>query len=176
MLIIGSFPSVSSACSCVGVPSVEKEFGWSNAVFSGKVVEIKENRSLRGSFSKSVLFEVSNTWKGVKQSQIIIATGQNGGDCGFDFTVGEKYLVYSMESEMYGKKALSTTICDRTKLLNSSQEDLQILGEGKVPVEKVDLSGQLNGNQIYAWVAIVVALIAMGIGFIFILKKRKKSI
>lgn len=171
ILLIGSFPSISSACSCAELPSVGEELERSQAVFSGKVVDIREKRSLNGYTSKSVLFEVTNTWKGVKQSQIIITTGQGGGDCGFNFKEGEEYLVYANESTMYGAKSLVSVICDRTSELSSLQEDLKILGEGQLPIEEVDLTGQHAGNRIYIWVAVIVAI---GVAVIFILKKRTK--
>lgn len=104
IIFIGSFPSITSACSCAELPGVEEEFERSKAVFSGKVIDIREKRSLKGYTTKSVLFEVTNTWKGVEQSQIIITTGQGGGDCGYDFKEGEEYLVYAYESTMYGKR------------------------------------------------------------------------
>ncbi|WP_445489824.1 hypothetical protein [Niallia sp. 03133] len=173
ILIIGSFPSITSACSCTELPSVEEEFERSKAVFSGKVVDIREKRSLKGYTSKSVLFEVTNTWKGVEQSQIIITTGQGGGDCGFNFKEGEEYLVYANESTMYGAKSLVSIICDRTNELSSSQEDLAILGKGQPPIEEVDLSGKHAGNQLYIWVAVIVVF---GIGLIFIFKRRNKTI
>ncbi|MBB6447875.1 hypothetical protein [Bacillus benzoevorans] len=165
ILLIGSFPSITNACSCAELPGVEEEFERSQAVFSGKVVDVREKRSLKGELTKSVLFEVTNTWKGVKQSQIIIITGQGGGSCGFHFNEGQEYLVYAYESTMYGAKSLVTTICDRTNELSVLQEDLTILGEGQQPIEDVDLTGKHEENQLYIWVAIV---IAMGILLIFI--------
>lgn len=172
ILIIGSFPSITRACSCAELPSVGEEFERSKSVFSGKVVDIREKRSLNGYISKSVLFEVANTWKGARQSQIIIITGQGGGDCRFDFKEGEEYLVYANESTMYGAKSLVSIICDRTNELSSSQEDLAILGEGQPPIEEVDLTGKYEGNQLYIWFAVVIAI---GIILIFILKRRKRS-
>ncbi|WP_374967042.1 hypothetical protein [Lysinibacillus sp. RS5] len=88
IFMIGSFPSITSASSCAYLPSVE-EFERSKAVFSGKVVDIKERLSLKGYTTKSVLFEVTNAWKGVERSQIIFTTGQGGGDCGYNFIKGE---------------------------------------------------------------------------------------
>lgn len=173
ILFISSFPSITSACKCAELPSVWEEFERSKAVFSGKVVDIREKRSLNGYTSKSVLFAVINTWKGVKQSQIIITTGQGGGDCGYDFKEGEEYLVYANESTMFGAKSLVSSICDRTNEFSSSQEDLAILGEGKPPIDKVDLTGKHEGNQLYIWVAVIVAIAVV---LIFILKRRKKTI
>lgn len=172
MLIIGSFPSVTKACSCAEPPSVESELERSKAVFSGKVLDIREKRSLNGYTMKSVLFEVINTWKGIRQSQMIITTGQGGGDCGFDFKEGKEYLVYAKKSSMYGTKSLVSIICDRTNELSSSKEDLAILGEGQPPIEEVDLTGKHGGNQFYIWVTVVVAV---GAVLILVRMKRKKS-
>lgn len=168
---IGSFPSITSACSCAYLPSVEEEFELSKAIFSGKVVDIKEKQSLKGDTTKSVLFEVTNTWKGVEQSQVIITTGQGGGDCGYNFIKGEEYLVYANESIMYGTKSLISTICNRTYVLSSSQEDLEILGEGQPPIEEVNLIDKHIRNQIYIWATVAVAI---GIVVFFILNKRKR--
>ncbi|MGA3678328.1 hypothetical protein ACPCXF_25220, partial [Lysinibacillus agricola] len=106
----------------------EEEFESSKVVFSGKVVDLKERLSLKGYKTKSVLFEVTNTWQGVEQSQIIITTGQGGGDCGYNFIKGEEYLVYANESIIYGAKSLVLAICNRTDMLSSSQENLEVLG------------------------------------------------
>lgn len=171
-LLIGSFPTITSACSCAELPSVEEELERSQAVFSGKVLDVKEKQSLKGYITISVLFEVTNTWKGVKQSQIIITTGQGGGDCGFDFKEGQEYLVYANESTMYGEESLVSIICDRTNKLSVLQEDLKILGQGQPPIEEVDLTDKYEGNQFYFWGAVVVAI---GIVIVFVLKRRKNS-
>ncbi|WP_369593192.1 hypothetical protein [Lysinibacillus pakistanensis] len=171
IFMIGSFPSITSACSCADLPSVEEEFERSKAVFSGKVVDIKEKRSLKGYTTKSVLFEVTNTWKGVEQSQIIITTGQGGGDCGYNFIKGEEYLVYANESIIYEAKSLVSSMCNRTRVLSSSQEDLEILGEGQPPIEEVNLSGKHNRNQKYIWATVAVVI---GIVVFFILNRRKR--
>lgn len=171
IFMIGSFPSIASACSCANLPSVEEEFERSKAVFSGKVVDIKEKLSLKGYTTKSILFEVTNTWKGVEQSQIIITTGQGGGDCGYNFIKGEEYLVYANETIMYGAKSLVSTICNRTGVLSSSQEDLEILGEGQPSIEEVNLSGKHHRNQKYIWAIVAVAI---GMVVFFILNKRKR--
>nr|WP_249317010.1 hypothetical protein [Bacillus sp. FJAT-50079] len=188
LLIIGSFPSIINACSCAELPSVEEEFERSKAVFSGKVIDIREKQSLDGYTSNSVQFEVTNTWKGVEQSQIIITTGLGGGDCGFDFKEGKEYLVYAYESTMYGEESLVSIICGRTNKLSSSQEDLALLGEGKPPSEgigeikkieeveeivDIELPGdEHEENQLYIWIA---AVLVIGIVMIFAIKSRKGS-
>lgn len=180
LMLISAFPFDVKACSCTELPSIEEEFDRSQAVFSGKVIRISENESMKDYKTKSVLFEVTNTWKGVKQSQIIIRTGQGGGDCGINFIEGVDYLVYAYESDMYGAKELVTNICDRTNKLSASQEDLQVLGKGTPPTEMVDLTHKVEltqnteGNQNVIWDAVILTI---GIGFILILllRRRKKS-
>lgn len=174
LLLMSAVPFDVKACSCAELPSVEEEFDRSQAVFRGKVLRISENESMKGYKTKSVLFEVTNTWKEVKQSQIIIRTGQGGGDCGITFIEGVDYLVYAYESDMYGAKELVTNICDRTNKLSASQEDLVVLGKGTPPIEKVDLTRDLDGTQNFIWGAVILTI---GIGFILILllKRRKKT-
>ena len=171
IFIIGSFPSVTNACSIAELPSVEEQFKLSKAVFSGEVVDIKEKKSLKGYTSKSVLFEVTNTWKGVEQSQIIITTGQGGGDCGYNFIKGNEYLVYANESTMYGAKSLVSTMGNRTDVLSSAQKDLEVLGEGQPPIEVVNLTGKHNRDLIYIWATLGVAICIV---VFFILIRRKK--
>ncbi|MFE8698795.1 hypothetical protein ACFYKT_21150 [Cytobacillus sp. FJAT-53684] len=132
---------------------------------------MKDKKDKKGYTPKSVLFEVTNTWKGIQQSQVIITTGQGGGDCGIDFKVGQDYLVYAHESTMYGENTLVTVICDRTNKLSSLQQDLEVLGEGEPPSEIVDLSNENGGNQMYIWIPV---FIAFGIVAIILIKRRKK--
>jgi len=56
-------------------------------------------------------------------------------------------------------------------MLSSSQEDLEVLGEGQPPIEEVNLRGKHNRNHMYIW-----ATVAVGIGIVvfFILNKRKR--
>ncbi|QDP99761.1 hypothetical protein FOH38_03870 [Lysinibacillus fusiformis] len=80
-------------------------------------------------------------------------------------------MVYANESIMYGAKSLVSTMCNRTGVLSSSQEDLEILGEGQPSIEEVNLSDKHNRNQIYIWASVAVAI---GIVVFFILNKRKR--
>lgn len=139
-LFLLSYASSVSACSCVETPGVEAALEQSDAVFHGKVLDIRENTG-KYRYGRHVLFEVMKTWKGIEDSQVIIKTGLGGGDCGFDFQVGQEYVVYAYESEMYGdEKALVAIICSRTAEIGEAEEDLQILGEGNFPQNEVELS------------------------------------
>ncbi len=158
------------ACSCAQPLTVEAEFTRSEAVFAGRVLEVKEQRNFNGSMTKAALFEVSHIWKGGSESQIIIHTGSGGGDCGFHFEEGKEYLVYAHPSTMYGdNELLVTIICDRTNVLDQAQEDLAILGEGKVPTEHVNLAGELYRIHPYVWFTVI----GVGVGTMIFLVWRK---
>jgi hypothetical protein len=160
------------ACSCAQPQAVKDQFSRSEAVFSGKVLEVKEQRNVNGSMTKAALFDVSRIWKGGTDSQIIVHTGSGGGDCGFNFEKGKDYLVYAAPSSMYGgKELLVTIICDRTVGLNQAQEDLAVLGAGKIPTEQVHLEGELSRIHPTIWVAII-GFVVLGTT-IFLVRRRK---
>lgn len=162
------------ACSCAQPQTVKDQFSRSEAVFSGKVLEVKEQKNVNGSMTKAALFDVSRIWKGGTESQIIIHTGSGGGDCGINFEKGKEYLVYAAPSSMYGgKELLVTIICDRTVALNQSQEDLAVLGEGKFPTEQVHLEGELSRMHPFIWVA-VIGVVAIGTTIFLFRRKWKK--
>jgi hypothetical protein len=56
--------------------------------------------------------------------QTDIATGNGGGDCGYEFEVGRTYLVYASRDTA---GILSTHLCTRTKLLDDAKDDLTYL-------------------------------------------------
>lgn len=130
-------PVPAAACSCSMQPSVDEGFSRSQAVFSGEVIGIKDNSGLLGGRGKTVLFSVGETWKGINETEVAIATGSGDGDCGIEFVVGKEYLVYASLSDMYGDKSLTSIICDPTTELGNAAEDIAILGQGQVPTQDV---------------------------------------
>ncbi len=156
-------PPAAVACSCVEPGTVEDELARSEAAFAGNVLEVKQHKSLNGYMTKSILFEVSESWKGVDESQVIIRTGQGGGDCGYNFQEGIDYLVYANSSSMYGDgEDLVSIICSRTTTLANAQEDLAILGQGDAPQKHVNLEGELDGMNVYVWALAIVLLGIIG--------------
>lgn len=162
-------PTAASACSCAEPPGVEEELERSDAVFSGKAIEVDEKPALFSASTRTIIFQVGQIWKGIEQSQVEITTGQGGGDCGFKFNMGQEYLVYAVKSEMYGTNELITIICDRTAVLSQAQGDMAILGAGKVPTKEVDL---LNSS---GWLLPLAGFIVFGI-IAFIIYLTRKTI
>jgi hypothetical protein len=105
---------------------VNKAWKSSNAVFSGRVLEITKQPQ---NFYVSVRLLVVDSWKGNLSKEITITTGLGNGDCGYPFEVGESYLIYANGSD---ENKLSTGICHRTNNLLENSQDLKILGKGKL--------------------------------------------
>jgi len=171
-------PRATFACSCVKEQTVQKEFSQSKAVFSGKVIDIKTTKFSNPNYKK-VLFEVSNTWKGISSSQVIIKTGQGDGDCGIKFIKGQNYLVYASASTMYGENSqtLTSTMCDSTKEFSLAQKDLTILGEGKKPTNNVNYEKNFQRNNLKTLFTIILigCLCTIILVSIFRIRRKKRT-
>ena len=127
------YPIGASACTCELPTSgktlkqhVSEAREKSKAVFSGEVVEVTADPKMR---YLKVKLRVERIWKGILSNEVIVVTGRGGGDCGYPFEVGARYLVFA-----YGDDTkLETNICQRTKGLADAAEDLKLLGKGRSP-------------------------------------------
>lgn len=144
-LLFFLIPLISYPCSCVGEVSIIDEYERVNAVIFGEIVSseivaITEKGEMPIPTSDSTFdltefytlkiaryeLKVEKTYKGkVKTDTIEIYTGLGGGDCGYNFNIGEKYLVYgyiksylNITNKKYsypkGNKIFWTNICMRT--------------------------------------------------------------
>jgi hypothetical protein len=117
------------ACSCAfggGAPC--QEFWRVDAVFAGTVVgsgkitvdegELKHDMRL-------VRLTVDQPIRGMKAAEVDVVTGWGGGDCGYEFKIGQRYLVYAYRDEK--DQRLSTSICTRTRLLTEADDDFAFI-------------------------------------------------
>lgn len=82
----------------------------SDAVFVGDVIEVHLINGPRHQHRKFI-FKVADAVKGNLDTNLEVTTGLGGGDCGYDFKIGHRYIVYaSVNSGIY-----STGICSGTK-------------------------------------------------------------
>ena len=91
-------------------------------------------------------FLVEEPLKDIGAVEVDVVTGGGGGDCGYDFKAGERYLVYAYESEggalsesmsrtviapskrtLVKRNVLSASICSRTRPLARAQDDIELL-------------------------------------------------
>jgi hypothetical protein len=132
-------------CSCARGGTVCSEYTGASAVFVGVVSEISRTpiqigeASQRGVFlGKLVRFSVEQAYKGIQTPEVSVETGNGGGDCGYPFEAGERYLVYAYRAS---KGILGTGICSRTKLMSQASEDLDYLQGLPESASKSRLSG-----------------------------------
>ena len=117
-------------CRCLpGKPSAD--LSRALAVFSGKVVKVTFKQPPHEVGRYTVAFEVERIWKGEPQKRMILITRTTS--CDVHFQEGETYLVFA--SVLYDGSGLTTHKCTRTGLVADRREDIELLGEGKIPEE-----------------------------------------
>lgn len=136
------------ACSCGGGGAPCESFGTAAAVFAGAVIGVRENpppkkidRNAADSLPPFVYkFSVQQAYSGVANAEVEVFTGRGGGDCGYDFKVGQRYLVYAY---LY-KGKLTTSICTRTRPFSEATEDLAFLGTLSSATPGVTIHGSIT--------------------------------
>ena len=133
-------------CTCVppppGIKSARELSEWKSqgvtVIFEGKVEDAElKSKLLDASVGDLVpanldqsapvmviTFNVSHSYRGVRQLPVQVETGLGGGDCGFGFEIGKQYVVYAYIGE---SGRLSTGICTGTALLEDSAGNLAYL-------------------------------------------------
>jgi len=141
MSLLLLLPDCASACSCMGVP-IQRYISSSDAVFSGKVVEIERPSPIKSSADpETVTFRVIESWKGPGGGTLEVKTSVSGASCGYHFEEGQDYLVYA-----YGKgEPFETDICSGTTHLSKADEDLALLGNGEKPKDGGDVLTDTSG-------------------------------
>ena len=112
------------ACSCRFGDSPPCEEYWrSEAVFAGKVIKKSTFYTEEGEGDskykyQQVLarFSIEQTFKGIVGDEVEIVTGMGGGDCGYHFKDGERYVVYAIRDGR-DKSRLYSGICNRIMLV-----------------------------------------------------------
>lgn len=153
------------ACSCFPLRSPNEEMNESTAVFSGQVIRINIPDHFGGMRSVgnplTATFTVYKIWKGPHKNPIVIQTTRDSASCGYNFEVGQEYLVYS-----YGSPSnLQTNICTRTTSLDNANVDLQAIGSSVEPPPFKDQSNFLSMNQmmIISILLLLVVLVAFSV-------------
>ncbi len=91
------------ACSCSS-QSLQESFETTDTIFMGRVVGTKK-QILYGDIT--VLFDVSQVWKGSVKNQLTVETPSEGTACGAHFEENQEYVVFAREDN----GTLRTGIC-----------------------------------------------------------------
>jgi len=93
-----------------------------------------------------VSFRTSRVYRGPHQQNFTVLTGSGGGDCGYDFDTGKKYLVFA---DRVGANEFSTNICTPTADVDDSGPYLRYL-RGEAPAREDLLDLATYNKQFYA--------------------------
>jgi hypothetical protein len=137
-----------AACSCAGGGAPCSELGRSAAVFVGTPisVKVKEPPATRGIDDPdgwtpvTFTFAVDQSFLGIQDREIEVSTGRGGGDCGYQFKLGTRYVVYAYR---LSTNRLGTSICSRTVELDRAQEDIEFLRSLGSRKPGVSISGRV---------------------------------
>jgi hypothetical protein len=106
------------------IPSFERAYEQSKAVFVGEVVGEKKEGDIR-----AFDFKVEKYWKGADAKNVEILVYETARFQAW-FKKDGKYLIYASADENGGFRV---DRCSRSRDVEFADEDLQKLGEGKIP-------------------------------------------
>jgi hypothetical protein len=119
----------SHACTCnFGGSAPCQEYWRVDAVFSGTVVSSGKIVVDNGSYTSErrlVHITVEQPLRGIQTAEVDVVTGWGGGDCGYGFKVGQRYLVYAYRDAKDNR--LGTSICTRTRPLADADDDFAFI-------------------------------------------------
>ena len=114
LLILTLLFSIGSyACDCDGILTVENAYKQYGTIVTGKIISVRPYNSriyqsgdetVEEYSNVTVKIEITNSFKGQSKNTIEIITGIGGGDCGYEFIVGEEYLIFAYDNGIYTEK------------------------------------------------------------------------
>lgn len=185
ILALALYPQTTSACSCAILETPAEAFDSAAAVFTGRVTAIEgpSGCTISSAAPTRVTFQAYEVWKGPEQSVIEITTELMSVSCGYEFAIGQSYLVYA-----YGEEDdLKVSLCSRTGILSSATEYIQALGESQVTfcqdgnddnsnqVSAAAISEEGNGFNYVAVITFVAGILFGLSGYALFMRKRLTS-
>ncbi len=135
-------------CSCGWIGSACEAASEADVVFAGTVlsVETLEADATGRQPYQSILvkFQIEQGFINAAPGPIEIGTGMGGGDCGYAFKAGSRYVVYA--TKRFSAR-LYTGICSRTRSLAEAQDDLRYLTSMPSPNEGGRIFGRVNESK-----------------------------
>ena len=136
LVILLSCPA--PACSCVPVPGPAEAVAQAGLVFEGTPVRVRDTLTAITGFggkpatSRQLLFTivVSRKWKGTVRDTVDVVTGTGGGNCGYPFEIGQRYLIFPFPDDAAGSSILNVSICSDTKPTAEAEAELRVLRAG----------------------------------------------
>lgn len=102
------------ACDCRS-PNVDQAYHYADGIFIGVVTSIQQPHPWE---EIRAAFKVEMPWRGVFERHVFVFTAGGSGSCGYNFALGEAYLVYAWRNSL--NDSLRTAICSRTAPIMSA--------------------------------------------------------
>jgi hypothetical protein len=122
-LLLAPLADRAAACSCMSSGPPCQAAWTADVVFAGKVRAIDPVQDNPGLSPLRVTFDVERGFINAPPAVAEVTTGAGGGDCGYRFVVGKRYLVYARRSP----SGLTAGICSRTRPIEAAGEDIKYL-------------------------------------------------
>lgn len=141
----------AAACSCIGDFRSDQpcESYWGSTVFAGRAVAVEEfpagPEQQAWESHKVFRFDVLEGFAGVDGPTIEIRTGMGGGDCGFEFRLGQSYFVYAWHGEH--DTVLRTSLCSATTALGNAADHLAYARQVATGAERVGVYGLVHRRE-----------------------------
>ena len=156
------------ACSCYVPDNASEALERSTAAFRGEVIRLKVE-SIDGRNYDVALLSVSEIWKGIEDTQVMVYT--NWSSCNFNFEIGEEYLLYPYEHE--GK--LKVINCGRSAEVGVAQHDLTELGAGTQPSHEVHLEHEFRKAESIKQLALMILVVLLLAASLNVVRKYYSS-
>ena len=119
----------ANCCYCIDSAIISDSFKNSSLIFNGLILSVRdESPKPERSYYRIYTVQIEKIYKGHYQRKTIeILTGYGDGDCGIEFNIGEKYIIYaSIQSLNLSKKNTKTKTyytneCTRTNRFNENE-------------------------------------------------------
>lgn len=129
---------LASACSCIYFENTSQKLDNAEYVFSGEIINIKISGQEYNELQE-VTIKTIQYWKPSEFPESInlnlYATKDSGANCGYNFELGKKYIIYAYLDSENGR--LSTSSCMGNSILNEKTNELNELNNltNSTPVE-----------------------------------------
>jgi hypothetical protein len=137
LALLSFFVERVEACSCASGETLCDAYQKASAIFVGitlsdvpassqhEVYALGKGKETVTWQEKLFRFSIEQSFKGIEGTEVEVQTGLDGGDCGYGFKKGERYLVYARFDSKTNR--YHTSICSRTRLYSGASEDLDFL-------------------------------------------------